>query len=91
MGSTMTGRLSCAAASDTGKPMNSTVDKINRTIYKEYPFYKGVKPKVTENSQGGLLLIYEKNEITADGLSLPMLLRVKADAQGEIRSVSGSK
>ena len=53
--------------------------------------YKGVKPKVSENSKGELLLIYETNEKTADGLSLPMQLRVKADAKGEIRSVSGSK
>ncbi len=71
--------------------MNSNVDKINRTVYREHPMYKGVKPKVSENSKGELLLIYETNEKTADGLSLPMQLRVKADAKGEIRSVSGSK
>ena len=71
--------------------MNSAVDRINKIIYRDYPFYKGVKPTVSEDSKGGLLLVYEKNEKTADGLSLPMYLRVKADAQGEIRSVSGSK
>ena len=71
--------------------MGSVVDKINKEIYRDYPFYKGVKPKVSENSKGELLLVYEKNEKTADGLSLPMQLRVKADPQGGIRSVSGSK
>ena len=71
--------------------MSSIADKVNKEIYREYPFYKGVRPKVTENSKGELLLIYEKNEKTADGLSLPMQLRVKADPQGGIRSVSGSK
>ena len=71
--------------------MSSIVDKINKTVYRDYPFYKGVKPKVSENGNGDLLLIYEKNEKTADGLSLPMQLRVKADPQGGIRSVSGSK
>ena len=71
--------------------MNSIVEKINRTVYKDYPFYKGVSPKVSENSKGDLLLIYEKEEKTSDGLSLPMSLRVKANAQGEIRSVSGSR
>ena len=71
--------------------MGSVVDRINKEIYRDYPFYKGVKPKVSENSKGELLLVYEKNETTADGLSLPMQLRVKADPQGGIRSVSGSK
>ena len=70
--------------------MSSVVDKVNKTVYKDYPFYKGVKPKVTEQS-GGLLLIYEKTEKTADGLSFPMTLRVKADAEGNIKSVSGSR
>ena len=71
--------------------MGSVVDKINRTIYRDYPLYKGVKPKVSENSKGELLLVYETKEKTAAGLSLPLQLRVKADAAGEIRSVSGSK
>ena len=71
--------------------MGSVVDKINRTVYMDYPLYKGVKPKVSENSKGELLLVYETKEKTADGLSLPLQLRVKADAAGEIRSVSGSK
>ena len=71
--------------------MGSVVDKTNRTIYRDYPLYKGVKPKVSENSKGELLLVYETKEKTADGLSLPLQLRVKADAAGEIRSVSGSK
>ncbi len=70
---------------------NSIVGEINQTVYKDYPFYKGVDPKVKENAKGDLLLIYEKEEQTSDGLSLPMSLRVKANAQGEIRSVSGSK
>ena len=71
--------------------MSSIVDKINKTVYKDYPFYKGVKPKVSENAKGDLLLVYEKNEKTEDGLPLPMMLRVKADAQGNIKSVSGSR
>lgn len=70
--------------------MSSTIDKINRTVYKDYPLYKGVKPKVSEQS-GGLLLVYEKNEKTEDGLTLPMQLRVKTDAEGNIKSVSGSR
>ena len=71
--------------------MSSVVDRINKTIYKDYPFYKGVKPKVTEQPGGLLLLVYEKNEKTEDGLNLPMMLRVRADAEGKIKAVSGSR
>lgn len=70
--------------------MSSVVDRINKTIYKDYPFYKGVKPKVTERG-GELLLVYEKNEKTEDGLNLPMMLRVRADTEGKIKAVSGSR
>lgn len=70
--------------------MGSIVDQISKTVYKDYPFYKGVKPKVSERS-GELLLVYEKNEKTEDGLTLPMQLRVKASADGKIKSVSGSR
>ena len=70
--------------------MSSVVDRINKTIYKDYPFYKGVKPKVTERG-GELLLVYEKNEKTEDGLNLPMMLRVRADTEGKIKVVSGSR
>ena len=71
--------------------MGSATDKVNKQIYKEYPFYKGVKPKVNELDNGDLLLVYEKSEKTEDGLVLPMQLRVKASADGTIRSVTGSK
>jgi hypothetical protein len=71
--------------------MSSIVDKVNKTVYKDYPFYKGIKPKISENSKGEMLLVYEKSEKTEDGLTLPMLLRVKADAEGNIRFVSGSR
>ena len=70
--------------------MSSVVDRINKTIYKDYPFYKGVKPKVTERG-GELLLVYEKNEKTEDGLNLPMMLRVRADTEGKIKAISGSR
>ena len=71
--------------------MSSVVDRINKVIYRDYPFYKGVNPKVTEQPGGLLLLVYEKNEKTEDGLNLPMTLRVRADAEGKIKAVSGSR
>lgn len=70
--------------------MSSVVDKINKVIYRDHPFYKGVKPKVTERG-GELLLVYEKNEKTEDGLNLPMMLRVRTDSEGKIKAVSGSR
>ena len=71
--------------------MGSVIDKINKEVYRDYPFYKGVKPKVSENSKGELLLVYEKNEKTEDGLNLPMMLRVRADSEGKVKAVSGSR
>ena len=70
--------------------MSSVIDKINKVVYKDYPDFKGVKPKVNDRN-GELLLVYEKCEKTEDGLSLLMQLRVKADAEGRIKSVSASR
>ena len=70
--------------------MGSAVDKVNKAVYRDYPIYKGVKPKVSKQADG-MLLVYETNEKTADGQNLPMQLRVKADSDGNIRSVAGSR
>ena len=70
--------------------MGRSVDKVNKAVYRDYPIYKGVKPKVSKQVDG-MLLVYDTNEKTADGQNLPMQLRVKADNDGNIRSVAGSR
>ncbi len=70
--------------------MNS-IDKINKTVCRDYPAFKGVKPRVSESADGSMTLVYSTAQKTADGLELPMQLRVKANAQGEILSVSASR
>ncbi len=70
--------------------MNS-VDKINKTVYRDYPLYKGVKPQVSAAADGSMTLVYSTVQKTTDGLTLPMQLRVKANAGGEIVSVSVSR
>jgi hypothetical protein len=69
----------------------NAVDKINKSVYRDYPLFKGVKPRVASAADGGMTLVYTTSQKTADGLELPMQLRVKADAKGEILSVSGSR
>jgi len=44
--------------------MSSIVDKINKAVYRDYPFYKGIKPKVSENAKGDMLLLYEDGAST---------------------------
>ena len=62
------------------------IDAINRRIWKEYPLYKGVEPKVR-----GSVLTYETTEVTPDGFRLKLRLRAEVSPEGVILKISESK
>ena len=61
-------------------------EKVSRQIYREFPLYKGVKPK-----KSGSTLIYEKKEKTEDGFEMKLTLRVTVDNEGNILQISGNR
>ncbi len=67
------------------------LDAINKKIYQNYPEFKNVSPKKTNQTDGKTVLVYEKSERTADGKPFKLLLRVTVDAEGNILKVSASK
>ncbi len=67
------------------------IDGINKKIYQDYPEFRNVSPKKTGQTDGNTVLVYEKNEKTADGHTIKLLLRVTVDAEGNILKVSASR
>ena len=67
------------------------LDAVNKSVYRDYPAFKNVRPRQNSQTGGKTLLIYEKSERTADGLTIKLTLRVTVDAEGNILKVSASK
>lgn len=67
------------------------LEKINRKIWKEYPLFRDISPKVSNTSDGGVVLSYSRRSKTEDGLPITLSLRVTVDKNGTIKSVSASK
>lgn len=62
------------------------MEKINRIIWKKYPDFEGVQPKIV-----GGTYIYEITETTEDHVKFKRTLRVKTDESGNILTISESK
>ncbi len=60
-------------------------------IYRQYPAVKGANPKVAVQAGGMVLVTFRGKAATADGKSLPVVVRVTADANGKITKTVGSR
>ncbi|MBN1373138.1 MAG: hypothetical protein JW987_14475 [Anaerolineaceae bacterium] len=60
-------------------------------IYRQYPAVKGANPKVTAQAGGMYQVTFRGKAATADGKSLPVVVRVTADAKGKITKTVGSR
>jgi hypothetical protein len=59
-------------------------------VYRKFPETSGVKPKVTTRPEDQYLLVFKTTATTADGRSLPRMVRVVADARGKIIKMTTS-
>ncbi len=69
------------------------VNSVSSQIYRRFPEVNGVRPKVQQQSQTGstYLLIFKGSARTADGKTLPRIVRATVDEQGKILKVSTSR
>ena len=68
-----------------------TINKIKSQVCIQFPALKESIPEITSQPNGNYLLIFRSQGITANGHSLPMVLRIIADAQGNILKQSQSR
>jgi hypothetical protein len=67
------------------------IDKINQQVYRKFPAVQGISPKVQAAPEDRIQLVYQGKAKTADGKSLPIIVRVVADSVGKILKLSTSR
>ena len=67
------------------------VDSVTQEIYRRFPDFSGVSPKLKKYSEKQFLLIFEKKVQLADGKPLQKIIRVVADEKGKIKKVTASR
>ena len=67
------------------------VDSVSQEIYRRFPDFNGVRPKVKKYTDKQFLLIFEKKVKLPDGKPLPKVVRVVADDKGRINKVTTSR
>jgi len=76
---------------------SDVVDKVSQRVYKKYPEFKGVKPKVKKRSQEnnggphGYLLLYRTQASGPGGKSITRIVRAVTDKKGNVKKISTSK
>jgi hypothetical protein len=60
------------------------IESICKQIYKRFPEVDGSQPALSERPDNQTLLVFKGNAVTADGHSIPRVVRVVADLNGKI-------
>jgi len=69
---------------------SAAISKVCHQVYTRFPKLQGVKPKVNTQGSNFLLVFSTKSEL-AGGKTLEQLIRVVADADGNIIKISSSR
>jgi len=67
------------------------LEKVNLTVYRQFPYLQGVDPEISVMENGQFLLIYKGKATTADGHSLPISLRAVSDKDGNSLRITSSR
>ena len=70
------------------------IEAIGKRVYARFPALKGVRPRVKRQVIKGeerFLLYYKTTIPLPDGASLPTIVRVVADAKGDILKLTASR
>ncbi len=70
---------------------NEILAKVNQQVYAQFPYLKDSAPKIQESDTGTLELRYQGNVQTANGMALPIVVKVVADKQGNIQKLVTSR
>jgi hypothetical protein len=68
----------------------NVVDHVSQAVYRQFPELRGVRPSVRKSGDQ-FLLIFSGKVKTADGKTLPRIVRVTANDQGSILKMTTSR
>jgi len=70
---------------------NNSIETACQKIYRDYPEFRGVSPKISSQPAGRTLLLFQTSGRTANGKAIARTLRVVIDANGRILKASTSR
>lgn len=70
---------------------SEAISKVCAKVYNRYPKLAGKKPKVTEQSEGKYLLVFNTKDDLPGGKSINQTIRVVADEAGNTVKISSSR
>jgi hypothetical protein len=69
---------------------SNAIDRVSQSVYRQFPELRGVHPTVHQSGTQ-FLLIYSGKVKTADGKTLPRIVRATANEQGSILKLTTSR
>jgi hypothetical protein len=67
------------------------LEKIDQQVIAQFPYLTGISPQVKEVRAGLFELKYTGSVLTANGQTLPVIVKVIADDQGKIQKLVTSR
>ncbi len=68
-----------------------TLTSICNQVYSRFPEVKGCHPRIQAHGDSGQILIFKGQATTADGKSIPRVVRVVVDQNGKINKMTTSR
>ena len=70
---------------------NRIMTEVCKRVYRDYPEFHGVNPKVSSQAEDRYLLLFNTSSKTANGKSIARSLRVVVNAKGKILKATTSR
>lgn len=69
----------------------NTIKKVSDQVFEQFPYLNNTPPKTQEMPDGSTILKYSGSTITANGHTISVSIKVKANEEGEILQISSSR
>jgi hypothetical protein len=67
------------------------LEKVNQQIIAQFPYLTGISPQISQVREGLFELKYTGSVLTANGQTLPVVVKVVADDLGKIQKLITSR
>lgn len=67
------------------------IEKINDQVFKQFPYLEKKPPTIKQNPDGTLSLKYMGESKTANGITIPLSVKIKTSQDGNIIQITSSR
>jgi hypothetical protein len=67
------------------------ITAVCKRVYRQFPALQGRQPRIKEQEDGKILLVFEGSAPSANGRMMPINVRVVTDAKGKVIKLTSSR